>query len=583
MRWTDVFFFLGTNSAVKLLVLAINCCSQNDHTFMKSSFNIVREYLYWCFRKTFLMVVVTESVIFLLWCWGFALVYYWIGRFNPTCILTQAGYNFEEADMGFIDMFTLSWNTFSTVVSDAQDHKFLNESCFVHWAHGILGCFQCLTTRTFSSQGYGHVHPAVHGEGSACIFVSVLASLQSFIGVLSASLCSAIIFSKIARSQSVAHVIFSDTVVIRFGQELMQSPANVSTRNINNHNSFTGQFFDDNTGSVTRYPCPILEFRIVNLLHDEKGGEILNCKLNVVSSTLQEVSVQDTGEGDVSRASFFGVLSSKEVVRGMMRTLKDVSTMSASTRSGVGPVRTGGSIIQKVNRSITDFTAAHNIHTLDSSGSIGGDGAEALPYKEEEAPVGVGSDVLNDSYDLSVDEQEILLTPTGKISRPPERRKKRPERMRSVCVDEEPGDGEKPASKRIFAKLDLETDSHPFLKRVWNIRHKLTQDSPLLTEDARDLIRLNMGLWPVTLCNLENIKKCLDLSQLIVTLNGTNVASGSSVYKLHVYGPDSVMVGRTFENPLKLGPDGKLMIDMGLVHTTKPQHGGNESDGEGDS
>ena len=528
------------------------------------------------------MVVVTESVIFLLWCWGFALVYYLIGRFNPTCILTQTGYNFEEANMGFIDMFTLSWNTFSTVVSAAPDHRFLNEALPVAFTDTWKFLMTHLATRLFF-QGYGHIHPAVHGQGSACIFVSVLASLQSFIGVLSASLCSAIIFSKIARSQSVAHVIFSDTVVIRFGQELMQSDPNASTRNLDNQNSFNGNFFSSSTGAVTRYPCPILEFRIVNLLHDEKGGEILNCKLNVVSSTLQEVSVQDTGEGDTSRASFFGVLPSKEVVRGMMRTLKDVSIRSASTRSGVGPDRTGGSMIQKVNRSITDFTATHNIHVLDSSSSRGNDGAEALPYKEE-APEGVRSDVLNDSYEISMDEEESLPTPTGQIGRPFESRwKKKMERTKSVCVDEEPGDGKIPASKRIFAKLDLETDSHPFLKRVWNIRHKLTQDSPLLTEDARDLIRMNLGLWPATLCNLESIKKCLDLSQLIVTLNGTNVASGSSVYKLHVYGPDSVMVGRTFENPLKLGPDGKLMIDMELVHTTKPQHGVSENDEEGDS
>ena len=66
------------------------------------------------------MVVVTESIIFLLWCWVFTLVYYLIGRFNPTCIQTPGGYNFEEADMGIVDVFTLSWSTFSTVVSEAD-------------------------------------------------------------------------------------------------------------------------------------------------------------------------------------------------------------------------------------------------------------------------------------------------------------------------------------------------------------------------------------------------------------------------------------------------------------------------------
>ena len=110
--------------------------------------------------------------------------------------------------------------------------------------------------------------------------------------------------------------------------------------------------------------------------------------------------------------------------------------------------------------------------------------------------------------------------------------------------------------------------------------HSSSFDSPLLTKDARYLIRMNEGMWPASLCNLESVKQSLDLNQLMVTLNGTNVASGSAVYKLHVYGPESVMIGKTFENPLKLGPDGKLVIDMDLVHTTKEQHeSGKEDDG----
>ena len=65
--------------------------------------------------------------------------------------------------------------------------------------------------------------PAIHGEGAStrCIFVTMLTSLQSFVGVLSASFCSAIIFAKIAKYQSIANVMFSDCVVIRFGPELM--------------------------------------------------------------------------------------------------------------------------------------------------------------------------------------------------------------------------------------------------------------------------------------------------------------------------------------------------------------------------
>lgn len=493
--------------------------AKNDDTYAKSSFNIIREYLYWCFRKTFFMVVVTESVIFLLWCWIFAILYYMLGKLNPQCIMSHAGSNFEEANMGMVDAFTLSWTTFSTV-------------------------------------GYGHIHPSVYGDGSStgCAFVTVLASLESFVGVLSASFCSAVIFSKIARTQSIAHVIFSNTLVIRFGKELMQAPTDASVRDLDQETS---------NRAISNYPCPILEFRVVNLLHNEQGGEIMNCKLNVVASTLKEVSENDQEEDKPKENFLMGSLS-KGSLSSLVRTLQDASKRSLS--SGVGPPRKGGSAIQKMNRTIADFASLRNMYNLDTSDGGSSDGAEAVPYKEvtEKRVRKVKFDGTGDDDSEPDDVREGM-------------NESRRKRAKSLFVDEEPSGGSKPASQRVFNKLELETDSHPFLKRVWNIRHRLTQDSPLLNEHVREIIRINGGLWPATFCNEEAIQECLEMTQLIVTLNGTNVASGSSVYKLHVYDPQCVMVGRTFENPLALTSDGKLMVDMNLVHTTTEQYGGNNN------
>ena len=64
----------------------------------------------------------------------------------------------------------------------------------------------------------------------------------------------------------------------------------------------------------------------------------------------------------------------------------------------------------------------------------------------------------------------------------------------------------------------------------------------------------------------------MEKSQLIVTVSGTAVACGSSVYKLHVYEANSFEIGRTFENPLAFGKDRKLTVDMDLVSATKPQY-----------
>ena len=88
--------------------------------FGKNHLNLLKEYLYWCFRKSFLAVLISESMVFLAWCWGFAIAYYILGRLNPQCIVGPGGADFDE-DMGLVDAFTLSWTTFSTVVRYDQN------------------------------------------------------------------------------------------------------------------------------------------------------------------------------------------------------------------------------------------------------------------------------------------------------------------------------------------------------------------------------------------------------------------------------------------------------------------------------
>lgn len=90
---------------------------QDDLSLFRHRFNLLREYLYWCLRSSFLAVLMTETCLFLTWTWLFAAAYYILVQFNPECITGPGGLNFEESNMGFIDAFTLSWTTFSTTVS----------------------------------------------------------------------------------------------------------------------------------------------------------------------------------------------------------------------------------------------------------------------------------------------------------------------------------------------------------------------------------------------------------------------------------------------------------------------------------
>jgi hypothetical protein len=83
--------------------------------------------------------------------------------------------------------------------------------------------------------------------------------------VLYSGFCGAILFGKILRIQSQAQVIFSDPMVVRFGSGV------------------TVDQLDSDT-DASKIPCPVLEFRIVNRLFSEDGGEIMDATLNVVAN-----------------------------------------------------------------------------------------------------------------------------------------------------------------------------------------------------------------------------------------------------------------------------------------------------------
>jgi len=104
-----------------------------------------------------------------------------------------------------------------------------------------------------------------------CFFITFICSLESLLGVLYSGFCGAILFGKVLRIQSHAQVIFSDPIVIRYGSGVMQNKE-----------------FDDDDGAQEgeggKIPCPVLEFRIVNRLFQEVGGEIMDATLNVVAN-----------------------------------------------------------------------------------------------------------------------------------------------------------------------------------------------------------------------------------------------------------------------------------------------------------
>ncbi|KAI2504416.1 hypothetical protein MHU86_10005 [Fragilaria crotonensis] len=191
--------------------------------------------LHWMFRVNFFFLFALSCVVFFAFTLLFAGFIFLAGQLDPQC-LRVVGQPFHPSSAGFADAFTLSWTTFSTV-------------------------------------GYGNAYPALGHENdspSNCTFITAICSLESLIGVLYSGFCGAILFGKVLRIQSRAQVVFSDPIVIRYG-------SGVEAHIEDDEDEYT------ETGKK-KIPCPVLEFRIVNRLFNDVGGEIIDATLNVVAS-----------------------------------------------------------------------------------------------------------------------------------------------------------------------------------------------------------------------------------------------------------------------------------------------------------
>lgn len=192
--------------------------------------------LHWMFRVNFVFLFMAMCLTF------FALVVLFsgfitiAGRMDPQCVRI-GGDEFASSGSAFADAFALSWTTFSTV-------------------------------------GYGSTYPALGHENdnrTNCFFINFICSLESLIGVLYSGFCGAILFGKVLRIQSHAQVIFSDPLLLRYGSGVSK-----------NYEDANGDVSSDE--ETNRAPCPVLEFRIVNRLFNEPGGEIMDATINVVAN-----------------------------------------------------------------------------------------------------------------------------------------------------------------------------------------------------------------------------------------------------------------------------------------------------------
>ena len=76
--------------------------------------------------------------------------------------------------------------------------------------------YYALSWHTFSTVGFGNIHPQPEVSSSSCAGVALAFLLESFAGVLYAALCGALLYSRISKDLDHADVLFSNGICISY-------------------------------------------------------------------------------------------------------------------------------------------------------------------------------------------------------------------------------------------------------------------------------------------------------------------------------------------------------------------------------
>lgn len=186
---------------------------------------MIAAYLSWSFRASFFVLFLSLNIGFFCLIILFTFIMMLVGESYPECFVPT----YNEAQTPFADAYALSWTTFTTV-------------------------------------GYGHTYPAKGEEEPdqhECFILHILCSFESFVGVIWAGCCGAIIFGKILRVQSLAPIVFSDPITVQYGKGLKK----------------------EDTMHGNESPFPVLTIRMANLRGDQVGGEVVDGLVHLVAIT----------------------------------------------------------------------------------------------------------------------------------------------------------------------------------------------------------------------------------------------------------------------------------------------------------
>lgn len=455
-------------------------------------------------------------------------------------------------------LIVLSVTNHPDCISSSLEGTTLTERFWLGWS---------LSWTTFSTVGYGGISPSTPGsefsEGNSfensmsCAFVNIFCSMESFIGVLFASFWSAILFGKLDLFKSDAQVQFCDYMVVRYDEG----------------GSMTVKKYDKDGKDIDytfsrKLTCPIIAFRLVNLLDSHLAGEIIDARLSAVA--LIDGDQIDTTTRMLAGHAMFGkaFMSEKQhkkniVTNFMHKTLSHTSrtssgdSVSSSERSATTvpaaslksnrwkhilsshdqhSVRSMPILMPKTSRrkrSLQDADS-HSLPTISSSISVGQKHSRRGSFSSTSSLTDVGLEKNVEIYTHLNEDQSNEIP------------------------------------KMVYAKLSITPDEHPFFQRVWRFVHVLDEYSPLLSQSVRNRIKKD-GQWPSDLSNQKAIEDNLEFDQILVSFSGLANVTADEVFEQKIYEKKDLEIGFQFCSMLARDSNGALTVRLEDLNKIRKQ------------
>ena len=206
-------------------------------------------FIHWTLRTRLISLSVSSAFLLFSLTFIFALLIICIARLQPRCVTSSIFESNTPFTARLVDAWQLSWTTFTTV------------------GYGMI-----------SPSTSSHIFEEMENNRNnmSCALMSGFLSFECLFGILFNSLAGAIIFGRLISFQNQAQIEFSSVMIVKFGKGL----GDIDIDDESSTDDDEGKDDDDE-----KIPCPVLKFRIINLINSTPGkGQIVNAHLNAVAT-----------------------------------------------------------------------------------------------------------------------------------------------------------------------------------------------------------------------------------------------------------------------------------------------------------